>query len=176
MLACPSVWSLQREYRGTVVAVIRSRRDDESAGMRMRGRQKIRRSPHRQAHPGLLGPSDLSSLGQRGHSRLTVVYLLSRTEARSVAETSEIMVPGAVETLHLGGYLIGDLGTRLLGQAPCTNVQISAGDHTDTATMPLWEALAVLWRNLWFSGLRRFREDRCRAFSQLLQIATLAYI
>ncbi len=84
--------------------------------------------------------------------------------------------PGAVEILHLGGYLIGDLGTRLLGQAPSTNVQISAGDHADTVTMPLWEALATLWRNLWFSGLRRFREDWCRSFSQLLQIATLAYI
>lgn len=77
---------------------------------------------------------------------------------------------------HLGGYLIGDLGTRKLGREGPSDVQISAGDHSDTVTMPLRRERVVLVRNLRLAGLRRFREERFGTLSQLLQIATLAYI
>ena len=57
---------------------------------------------------------------------------------------------------HFGGYLIGDLGTRKLGRAPCPDVQISAGDHADTVTMLLREHVVVLVRNLTFLGTLAF--------------------
>ena len=76
----------------------------------------------------------------------------------------------------LGGYLIGNLGRRVPGRPPPTGYQISAGDEPGTATLPAPRELAVMVPNLGFPGLRRFSECRRHPPSQLLQIATLAYI
>lgn len=59
---------------------------------------------------------------------------------------------------------------------PLGDEEISAGDYPHTVTMPLPSAGVMLGRNLGFPGLRRFREWRRLDLSQLLQIATLAYI
>ena len=74
------------------------------------------------------------------------------------------------------GYLIGDLGPTSHCLPVPAGVQISAGDHAGTVTMPLRSARVVLVRNLCFPGLRRFGDVRRRVPSQLLQVATLAYI
>lgn len=55
----------------------------------------------------------------------------------------------------MGGYLIGDLGTRNLDLPLRTDVDIPAGDHPGTVTMPLRSVRVVLERNLCFLGLRR---------------------
>jgi hypothetical protein len=102
--------------------------------------------------------------------------LLSCNEAGSAARLSEVLIPRVAKARHLGGYLIGDLGTRTLRPTPCLDVQISTGYHSDPVTMLLRCVRVALGWNLWFPGLRRFREERCRPLSQLLQIATLAYI
>lgn len=135
----------------------------------------VREEPHRQPR-GLLASRTLGSLGQEGLQVLVAPSLLRYSETESVAESSEVLIPGVAQARHLGGYLIGDLGTRKLDRAACTDDEISTGDHADTVTMPLRGARAVLVRNLRFPGLRRFHEERCRTLSQLLQIATLASI
>lgn len=74
------------------------------------------------------------------------------------------------------GYLIGNLGRRVPGRPPPTDDEISGGDAAGTDTMPAPIELAAMMPNLGFSGLRHFSEWRRRIPSQLLQIATLAYI
>jgi hypothetical protein len=86
------------------------------------------------------------------------------------------MLPEVAGRLHLRGYLIGNLGRGVPGCPPPTDEEISAGDAAGTATMPSPLDLAVMAPNLGFPGLSRFRECRRRPPSQLLQIATLAYI
>ena len=70
----------------------------------------------------------------------------------------EALFPGVAVALHLGGYLIGDLGTMKLGSTARTDAQISAGDNAGTVTLPLQGDRIVPVRNLGFPGLRRFRE------------------
>lgn len=86
------------------------------------------------------------------------------------------MVSGVPIDLHLGGYLIGDLGTRNPSPQPCPDVQISAGNRSYPVTMPPQRVDTALERNLRFPGLRHFCDDSGGTPSQLLQIATLPYI
>lgn len=74
------------------------------------------------------------------------------------------------------GYLIAILETETPAGGPLGDEEISAGDYPHTVTLPLPSAGAMLGRNLGFPVLRRFREWRRLDLSQLLQIATLAYI
>jgi hypothetical protein len=80
------------------------------------------------------------------------------------------------EKLHLGGYLIVNLERAGTGRPPLTDDQISVGNASGTDTMPSLLELSVMVPNLWFSGLRHFSDWRRLSPSQLLQIATLAYI
>ena len=74
------------------------------------------------------------------------------------------------------GYLIVALGTNNTYGNLSGDEEISAGDHPHTVTLRATSAGTMLERNLGFPGLRRFREWRRLDLSQLLQIATLAYI
>lgn len=121
-------------------------------------------------------PHARSPLGRRGVQSRVAGPGQSCTHADLAAELGEVLVPGAAEGLHHGGYLIGDLGTAGLGGAAPSGDQTAAGDEAGTVTMPPTGGWAALALNLGFPGLRRFREWRRRTPSQLLQIATLPYI
>lgn len=111
---------------------------------------------------------------ERAVDRYQVVWCCTEVEIERVMEVE--MLPEVAGRLHLGGYLIGNLGRGVPGCPPPTDEEISAGDATGTATMPSPLDLGVMAPNLGFPGLSRFRECRRRPPSQLLQIATLAYI
>ena len=76
----------------------------------------------------------------------------------------------------LRGYLIVALETKSTYGNLSGDEEISAGDHPHTVTLRALSAGTMLERNLGFPGLRRFCEWRRLDLSQLLQIATLAYI
>jgi hypothetical protein len=72
--------------------------------------------------------------------------------------------------------LVGEPESEAPAGIPPRDEEISAGDYPHPVTMPLLSAGKKLRRNLGFPGLRRFRQWRRLDHSQLLQIATLAYI
>jgi hypothetical protein len=76
----------------------------------------------------------------------------------------------------LRGYLIVALEIKSTYGNLSGDEEISAGDHPHTVTLRATSAGTMLERNLGFPGLRRFCEWRRLDLSQLLQIATLAYI
>jgi hypothetical protein len=76
----------------------------------------------------------------------------------------------------LRGYLVLALGTKSTYGNLSGDEEISAGDHPHTVTLRAASAGTMLGTNLGFLGLRRFCEWRRLDLSQLLQIATLAYI
>ena len=86
------------------------------------------------------------------------------------------MLPEVAGRLHLRGVFNREPWEGSPRLPTPTDEEISAGDAAGTATMPSPLDLAVMAPNLGFPGLSRFRECRRRPPSQLLQIATLAYI
>jgi hypothetical protein len=76
----------------------------------------------------------------------------------------------------LRGYLIVALGTKSTHGNLSGDEEISAGDHPHAVTLCAPSAGTMFGTNLGFPGLRRFCEWRRLDLSQLLQIATLAYI
>ena len=88
----------------------------------------------------------------------------------------EVMLLEVVESPHLEGYLIRNLGRQGPGLYLPTDDFSSLGDPSTTVTMLAPRELAEEGPDLWFSVLSRFCDSRIRFPSQLLQIATLPYI
>lgn len=86
------------------------------------------------------------------------------------------MLPEVAGRPHLEGVFNRNLGRGVPGRPPPIDDLISAGDPAGTDTRPAPLERAVMVPDLGFSGLRRFSVWRRRSPSQLLQIATLAYI
>jgi hypothetical protein len=88
----------------------------------------------------------------------------------------EVMLPEVAESPHVERYLIGKFGRRVPDPKLPRDDSSWVGDLTTTDTMLAPLELAELGPILWFPVLRRFCDYRIQSPSQLLQIATLAYI